>query len=229
MKVVVLQSNYLPWRGYFNLIDEADVFCFYDEVKYTKNDWRNRNQIVGPNGLFWLTVPIASSATNSKISEAEPIGCDWQKKHLISILQAYSKSPFINEWKDFFEETYLNRTWASLSCLNQYLIKEISKRIGITTEFANSADYHLEDGRIERLKSLLKQLGCSKYISGPSAKDYMEDYLQEFMDANIQVEFFSYPTYKEYNHFRGITPPKNCSILDIIFNVGQTNALSFIR
>ena len=73
MKVAVLQSNYLPWRGYFKIIYESDIFCFYDSVKYTKNDWRNRNIIVGPNGKFWITIPISNQSVNLKINQVQII------------------------------------------------------------------------------------------------------------------------------------------------------------
>src|SRR5258706_8963894 len=124
--VAVLQSNYLPWKGYFDIIHDADLFIFYDDVQYTKNDWRNRNRIKAANGTHWITVP-AGTNLNRLICEVQLDDPGWAKKHWNSISQTYSKAPYFNLYKDFFVDTYRGRSWHSLSELNQFLIVNISR------------------------------------------------------------------------------------------------------
>ena len=100
MKVVINQSNYIPWKGYFDLVNDADAFVFLDEVQYTKNDWRNRNKIITKSGSQWLTVPIPKKAVKGKISEAVIEDTRWKKKHYETITQAYRKRPF---YRDIYE------------------------------------------------------------------------------------------------------------------------------
>ena len=227
MKVVVLQSNYFPWKGYFELIHNADVFCFYDEVQYTKNDWRNRNQIIGPNGLFWLTIPISKDAVKKNISQVKFGNLDWVDKHLMSIKQAYSKAPNRDSVLNLIEPVLLNAKDLSLSLLNQKLIIAISDYVGIKTEFQNSSQYKLEIGKTERLIKLVKDIGGSKYISGPAAKDYLSNSSSLFERSGVELSYIEYGPYKEY-------PQKtvNCndyvSILDLLMNIGKDEALNYI-
>jgi len=119
MKIAILQSNYIPWRGYFNIISKVDTFVIYDEVQYTKNDWRNRNQIKTPNGLVWLTIPVKQYSLNQKIYETEVVNQAWRRKHINSIKINYSKTPFFNEYFD---------TIANLYDGNEKLLSEINLR-----------------------------------------------------------------------------------------------------
>ena len=137
MKVGVWQSNYLPWKGYFDYINDVDIFCFYDEVQYTKNDWRNRNRLLNNNGLFWLTIPIGTKYTKGKISEVEIENKLILNKHFKTIEQCYSKSPFKNEILNLLSPYYLENPPNTLSELNQSLLKTISHYIGIKTKFVN--------------------------------------------------------------------------------------------
>ncbi len=219
MRVVVLQSNYIPWKGYFELVKDAEVFCFYDEVQYTKNDWRNRNQLSGANGAFWLTIPIGEEAVKQKISEVELKKKEWQAKHFNTIEQTYKKAPYYKDVLPLLEEFYLNRTWDKLSEANQFFIKTISEYIGLDTRIDNSVNYILSEGKVERLLNLLKQLGCTEYISGPSGRDYLKDYEPIFTEQNINIIYKKYGNYKKYDHRYNYLD--GVSILDVLCNVGQ--------
>ena len=105
-KVAILQSNYIPWKGYFDLIAKADVFVVYDEVQYTKNDWRNRNIILTQNGPNWITIPVRVNNLDQKIFETKIASTNWNRKHYNSIIFNYSKAPFFKDFKDFLEELY---------------------------------------------------------------------------------------------------------------------------
>lgn len=227
MKVVVLQSNYIPWKGYFELINDADVFCFYDEVQYTKNDWRNRNRILGPNGLFWLTIPIAKEAVKLKISEVAIERHDWQVKHFRTIEQTYAKSINKKEVLELLSPIYLEQNWTSLSELNQHLIKNIAQFIGIKTQFKNSADYNLDGDRLDRLTNLIDQLGGKEYISGPAAKDYLDGNEYLFEQKGIKLSYKKYGPYIPYDNKKK-TFEDGASIVDLIMNVPHEEVIKHL-
>ncbi len=216
-RVVVNQSNYLPWKGYFDLISEADVFVFYDDVQFTKNDWRNRNRIKTPNGSEWITVPVGQSLDRlvCEVKLEEP---RWQAKHFKTIEQNYRKAPHFERYRSFFEDAYLKRTWATLSELNHYLIREIATNfLGLRAEFIDSRQFNAEGAKQDRLLNLLKQVGAGHYISGPAAKAYIDP--QAFDAAGIGLEFKDYSSYAEYPQFH---PPFEhaVSIVDPLFQLG---------
>lgn len=219
-KVAVLQSNYIPWKGYFDIIHDVDLFVFYDEVQYTKNDWRNRNKIKTANGLKWLTLPTGYDLTR-KINEVEiKAEIDWQKDHYNKIRAAYKDAPFYNKYKPFLDEIYIERKWKYLSELNQYIIKKIcSDYLGIQTSFAESTEFHSEGARSDKLLSLLKDIGTQIYVSGPSARNYLDE--EAFASQGIQVIWKDYSGYPDYP--QGYPPFEHgVTILDLLFNVGES-------
>jgi hypothetical protein len=226
-KVVILQSNYLPWKGYFELIHQADVFCFYDEVQYTKNDWRNRNRILGPNGLFWITVPVQKDAVKGKISDAQITNFAWQKKHLRTIEQTYSKSINKTDVLSLLEPIYLDQEWTSISQLNQHLIQVISKYIGITTEFKNSAKFELKGDRVDKLIYLIQQLKGTEYVSGPSAKDYLTENEGLFQSNDITLTYKKYGPYLQYDNKKKEFEDY-VSILDLLMNTPTNQCIEYI-
>lgn len=223
-KVAVLQSNYLPWKGYFDIINDVDLFVFYDDVQFTKNDWRNRNKIKTQGGDSWLTVPTGTSL-DRLVCEVELKDHRWQKKHWKSICQNYSKAQYFDAYRDFFENIFLHSHWDNLSDLNQYLIKEISSRfLGTRTEFADSRAFSAKGGKLDRLLNLLKQVQAGSYLSGPAAKSYLDE--SSFAAAGIELKYMSYEGYPEYFQFH---PPfkHQVSIVDLLFHVGP-NASDYI-
>ena len=220
MKVAAIQSNYIPWKGYFDMINSVDLFVFYDDVQYTTRDWRSRNQIKTSNGLKWLTIPVSSKRTQ-KIYEVKIPDNYWQKKHWQSIVHNYSKAKYFKQYKSFFEEIYLQTTWKNLSQFNQFVIKKISREIlDIQTEFIDSREYNLIGTKEERILDLLTKCSATEYLSGPSAKSYLkEDFLQQKGIELIWMDFNEYP---EYNQLH---PPFQhyVSIIDLIFNEGSSS------
>jgi hypothetical protein len=217
MRVGILQSNYLPWKGYFDIISKVDLFVFHDDLQYTKGDWRNRNRVRGPNGLVWLTIPCG---TNEKrlICQVEMMDSAWQRKHWNLLNQYYKKAPYWSNYKDFFEEVYLGKTWNKLSELNQYLIKEIATQfLGITTMFEDSRKYSLTEKKAGRVIELLKKTNATSYLSGPAAKSYLSE--EDLLPHGIQLEWMDYSNYPEYD--QGFSPfTHEVSIIDVIFNTG---------
>jgi hypothetical protein len=226
-KALITQSNYIPWKGYFDAINTADEFVIYDEVQYTKRDWRNRNMVKTPQGSQWLSVPVQVKGNffqkikDTKISEA-----DWGKKHWNSIKQNYSKALFFKEFAPVFEEFYLNNKLEYLSEINLKLIEIICKILQISTKITYSDSYPiLREGQTERLVDICKQLGANVYYTGPAAKNYIDEQL--FEKENIQINYLDYSGYPEYRQLYGAFTHQ-VSILDLIFNEGS-NATKFMK
>ena len=217
-KAIITQSNYIPWKGYFDAINSVDVFVVYDEMQYTKRDWRNRNKIKTPNGLKWLSIPVnVKGKFNQKINETLVSDPSWNKKHWSTIKQVYSKAPHFKENKDFFENLYLSSTLENLSEINLYFIKAINTLLGITTPIIRSKDLELKGDKTEKLLNICLDLSVTDYYSGPAAKNYME--LSLFEDKNINVHWFDYSGYPEYTQMHGDFE-HGVTILDLIFNEG---------
>lgn len=225
-KVAILQSNYIPWKGYFDLINMVDVFVFYDDMQYTRRDWRNRNKIKTPQGLKWLTIPVEVKGRYFQtINETMISENDWAIKHWQTIKQFYSKAPYFNEYKDAFEAFFLSTKKTNLSQVNFNLIQIVNQILGIKTKLRWSSEFELVDGQTEKLLGICQQLNADIYMSGPAAKGYFDESLAEKM--GIQVEWMDYSGYPEYNQLH---PPfeHGVTILDLIFNEGP-NAPQFMK
>lgn len=216
-KVAILQSNYIPWKGYFDLINQVDEFIIYDTVQYTKNDWRNRNKIMTKNGLLWLTIPVTVKNLSQKICETKISSNNWNIKHCKTIIQNYSKSPFFKDYSEIVKELYCNCKYRYLSEINYYFIVAINELIGIETKVSWSSDYNILGGKTERLVNICKQAKASEYISGPAALDYIDQPL--FTNENIKLTWMDYSHYDEYQQL-GSGFSHQVSIFDLLFNLG---------
>ena len=224
-KVAILQSNYIPWKGYFDLINMVDEFIFYDEVQYTKNDWRNRNKIKTPQGIQWLTIPVRQESLDQKIKDTKISDKKWNIKHWRTISQNYSKSKYFKDYKDIFEELYLKCDEEYLSQINYKFITTINEILEIKTKLRWSSEFELVDGQTEKLLGICKDCNADIYLSGPAAKDYFNEDLAK--QENIKVEWMDYSGYKEYEQLN--SPFEHgVSILDLIFNQGA-NAKEFMK
>ena len=218
MRVAILQSNYLPWKGYFDIVRKADLFIFYDDVQFTKNDWRNRNRIKTANGLQWLTVPVGQDI-NRRVDEVTISQSQWQSKHFQSICQSYNKAPCFSYVKPLLEDMLLYRTWGSLSELNQSFITRVSKdMLELPTVFARSGDFQVGGARVERLVNLLQTVGATSYLSGPAAKAYLTG--DPFREAGITLEFMDYSRYPVYDQLHG-TFEHHVSVIDLLSMIGS--------
>jgi len=217
-KVAILQSNYIPWKGYFHIIQKVDYFVFLDTAQYTKRDWRNRNLIKTPEGLKWLSVP--NNGTQKMMINEVQIDNDskWFEIHFKTLENCYKKTKYFKDYSCFLEKVYLKTRWQKLSELNQFMIKEISKFLGIQTIFCNSDEFNLVEGKNKKIISIMQQLQSNYYLTGPSAKSYLD--VQKFKENNIKVEFMNYPKYPEYPQ-SWVNFENNVSILDLLFCVGQ--------
>jgi hypothetical protein len=220
-KVLITQSNYIPWKGYFSAISKVDVFVIYDEMQYTKRDWRNRNLIKTPNGLKWLSIPVEVKGKYfQKINETKVSDKKWNKSHLGLLKQNYSKAKYYKETIGWIEELYMNCNFEYLSEINLYFVREINKYLNINAEIRFSKDFDLHEDRNQRLINICKELNATDYYSGPAAKFYMDEDL--FNNNNIKVHYFDYANFKKYDQLYGDFE-HGVSIFDIIFNQGTSS------
>ncbi len=228
MKCVILQPSYIPWRGYFHQIEKADVFIFYDDVQYDKNGWRNRNRIKTAQGLQWLTIPVHTKGSVAEGIPINQINISWDKPwnvhHWRAIQFAYSKAPFFGKYRDLFEEMYARHPVLLADFTIQTTI-ELAEVLGITgTRFLRSSDLeNIEGEKTDRLISILHAVGADHYISGPSARDYIE--AEKFEEAGIRLEYMTYD-YPQYGQLHGAFEPQ-VSIIDLLFMTGG-RALEYI-
>lgn len=217
-RVAILQSNYIPWKGYFDLIHSVDEFILFDTAQYTRRDWRNRNKIKTPQGVIWLTIPVVVKGRYFQaIQDTEISDRRWAEEHWKTIHHSYARAPHFAAYKDRLEALYLGCQEKHLSRVNYRLLREICAILGIATKFSWSSDYPEVEGKTERLVEWCKQAGAAEYLSGPAARDYIDERL--FTEAGIALRWMDYSGYPEY---RQLYPPfeHGVSILDLLFNEG---------
>lgn len=225
-KVAILQSNYIPWKGYFDLINSVSDFVIYDDMQYTRRDWRNRNKIYTPQGIKWLTIPVdVKGKYFQKINQTQISDKNWGYDHWKTLQQFYSKALFFKDYTEVFEELYLNNNETYLSKININFIKEINKILNIKTQIHQSSNFDLTGDRTDRLVNICQSLGANIYLTGPAAKDYLDESL--FDKNGINVEWMDYSAYPEYQQLH--TPfEHHVTILDLIFNEGK-NSTQFMK
>ena len=203
-----------------------DEFILYDDMQYTRRDWRNRNQIKTPQGIKWLTIPVlVKGKYDQKIRDTLIDGSSWAISHWSALEQNYRRAPYFEEIALWLRPLYLENAYTYISKLNREFIVRVCHYLEIKTIISNSWDYSLVDGKSERLADLCKQACGTEYISGPSAKDYVEESI--FADMNIKLTWFDYEDYPEYPQLWGEFT-HGVTILDLLFNCGQ-NAPKFMR
>ena len=197
MKIAVLQSNYIPWYGYFKIVSEVDLFIFFDTAQYTKNDWRNRNRILINNLPIWLTIPVGGHI-NRKISEVHLPTNPWRDEHIKSITYAYSKAPYFHLIESFVLPIIGDSSIKTLSEINQSLITSISRNIfKLKTRFHSLTEETNYDNPSKRIAKLVESFGGTTYLSGPSGSNYLDT--RDFLEANIVLKFIDYGDFESKN------------------------------
>jgi hypothetical protein len=220
-KVAILQSNYIPWKGYFDLIASADKFILYDDVQFTKNDWRNRNIILCNGKPEWISIPVGSRI-HRLIRDVELPKGHWKENHFSKIRQCYRGTPYFEEITDLLRPFYeTTDTVNTLSELNRCLIQRICNYLGIMTPIYWSWDFTTSStGQSERLVELCLLAGADVYISGPAAKAYLNELI--FQKAGIEVMWFDYSGYPAYEQMSDAFI-HNVSIVDLMYNCGSSS------
>lgn len=226
-RIAILQSNYLPWKGYFDLMAYVDEFIFYDEAQYTTQDWRNRNLIKTPHGLKWLSVPVKFEfEQRTPIASIDIDGDRWREQHWRSIQFNHARARHAACASDLLGPIYLGPSPTKLSELNRQSIAAIARFLGIRTPLVNSADYPSVKGDpTRRLVEICVQAGATHYVSGPTARSYLREPL--FHAEGLAVEWFDYDGYPTYPQLWGDFEHR-VSVIDVLFNCGPQSA-DFLR
>lgn len=225
MKCAIMQPSYLPWLGYFALIDQVDVFIFLDDVQFSHQSWQQRNRIKGRNGPIWLTVPTAKETRDGLIKDVT-IAADlsWARKHRDSILQNYAKVPHFARLKAWLETTYTNPV-QSLCQLNTLIIRNWAEILGIETRFALSSEFAPCTGKIDRLIDLCRTVGANEYLSPVGSYEYIAAD-NGFRAAGIELSYLHYehPVYwQAHGEF-----VSHLSTVDLLMNEGP-RSLEIVR
>lgn len=217
-RVAILQSNYIPWKGYFDLLGSVDRFVLYDDVQYTKNDWRNRNRIKTPQGPAWLTVPVGQQI-HRRIRDVALPDARWQARHWQTLEANYRRAACFDDVAGTFARHWLFTRHDSLSGLNQTLISAIASYLGIPTSIEDCSRHEVDAtaGPSDRLVAMCRGMGATTYVSGPAARSYLD--VDAFSEAGIDVEWFAYPAYPPYAQLWGPFE-HHVTILDLLFHCG---------
>lgn len=226
MRVAILQSCYIPWKGYFDIIGSVDVFVIYDDVQYSKNHWHNRNRIKTQQGPLWLTVPVSKAEGAHQNIEDVRLPQPFARKHWQTISQAYAKAAHFQTYAAKLEALYREaEAFTSLSELNVHFMKAISRELGLAPKFIHSSEIDAPGEKTGRLLTICRALNATHYLSGPSAKAYLET--DKFEAAGIAVEWMDYSGYPEYPQIHG--PFDHAvSIVDLLMNTGP-DARNFMK
>ena len=218
-RVAIVQSNYVPWRGYFDMIASVDEFILLDDAQYTRRDWRNRNRIKTAQGTRWLTIAVqVSGRYTQSIYETMVAEEDWADKHWRMLRQEYARAEGLTDVHDLLEQLYATVPAPRLTDVNRHFLQGISGFLGIETPITLSLDYDPQGTRTERLLDLCVKAGATEYVSGPAARAYLEE--ERFADAGIEVTWFEYGPYGEYAQ---VHPPYelHVSIVDLLLCAGR--------
>ena len=223
MVVAVHQPHYLPWLGYFDKMDRADVFVVLDTVQFEKNGWQNRNKIKTARGWQWLTVPVVHRFGQRLDEVSIAHQPEWRKKHWTALRTNYGKAPYFGSHSSFFADVY-QRQWERLVDLNLYLISYLTEALGIQAKIEQASTMNLSEQPSQRLVDICQALGAEAYMAGIGGKRYMD--LSRFEQVGVRVGFqaFEHPVYRQL--FGGFEP--NMAVVDLLFNHGPAS-LEIIR
>jgi WbqC-like protein family len=217
--VAILQSNYVPWKGYFDVMRRVDEFVLYDDVQYTRRDWRNRNRFKAPEGVRWLTIPVQVKGRYlQRIDETFVSDLDWAEQHWQTLRNWYGKAPFFKRYEGELESLYRGTRARGLSAINRRFLEGLRDLLGIETPLTVSSDYATSGQKTERLLGICKATGATRYLSGPAAREYLDE--ECFRAAGVAVEWMSYEGYPEYPQLNGPFE-HGVSALDLLLNLGE--------
>jgi len=218
-RVAISQSNYIPWKGYFDFINSVDEFIVLDDVQFTKRDWRNRNKLKCPSGACWLSIPVRVTGRYfQRINEAQVADPDWATRHWKTIESLYARAKCFKSHKHRIEELYMRARLDHLTEINKLFLRGICDLLGIKTLIRDSREFRLADGRTERLLDVCQQLSATSYYCGPRSRGYLEE--ERFREAGIDVVYMDYGGYPEYPQLFGPFI-HDVSVIDLILNTGD--------
>jgi hypothetical protein len=224
LRVAISQPNYIPWRGYFDLIDDVDLFVYFDDVQYTTRDWRNRNKIKTVNGLMWLTATVQHTSQKQLICDTKlEYESGWNLNHIQQIHNWYKKSEYYNHYFDQLSALLMQK-YETISHLNQTLTAWVMEKLYINTKTISSSNLSTKGKRFEKIFEILLQVGCTTYLTGPSASSYINNDILRKHNISLEYKTYEYEPYEQlYQGFEGLV-----SIIDLLFNQGP-NARNYLK
>lgn len=217
-RIAVMQSNYVPWKGFFDLIGSVDELVLLDDVQFGFGTWRHRNRVKGPHGLLWLTVPVRHTGSYQRVDEARIADPRWAAQHWATLEHCYRRAAHFEDVRAVFAPLYEELAQEErLSALNRRLLEACCGALGITTPMRWSTEYDPEGRRTERLLSICRAAGATRYLAVPGMRTYFDESL--FAAAGIGVDWMDYAGYPEYDQLHG--PFEHAvSVLDLLFCCG---------
>lgn len=227
----IMQPTYLPWMGYFDMIDKVDVFVFLDNVQLVRRSWQVRNRIKSIKGEEFISVPIIHSPYGETLINTAQFdeNRNWKLAHLRKIENAYRKSPFFYEIMPWLENTYSNY-FPNLGSFNISVINSICDIIGVKTKrIVCSSLGEFRETKDEKSVKICKALDCPAYLSALGAFDYINEHNigGAFLRNGIELYYHQY-NHPVYDQINGNFVPY-MGIVDLLFNVGFNNSLRTIR
>lgn len=214
MRIAALQSNYIPWRGVFDMINSVDLFIIHDDIQFTKQDWRNRNKIRTEKGSEWLTVPVKKAPTETAIDCMEIAGESWRDDHRRKLAAHLGKAPYFHHAEEIWEKG--TEGHAFLSLMNIDLISRVCWYLDIETRLISSRPLGITGAKTERIAQMMEKFGGTTYVSGPAAKVYLDVDRLNAMGVEVEWKKYDYQPYQQqYPGFDGAV-----TVLDLIANVG---------
>jgi hypothetical protein len=218
LRICIVQSCYIPWKGFFDLIGRCDEYVIYDSAQFVKQHWFNRNRIKTPNGTKWLSIPVVTSSRLGQPINQVEIAKPWADQHWSAIKLSYGRAPFFTQFESTVKAWYEQaEKQTRLTSVNAIFVNGIAEMLGLKTQIVSDAVYPATGDRMERLLQIVQAAGATHYLSGPSAQAYFDESM--FATANIATEWMSYDGYAEYPQLYGEFE-HGVTILDLIFNAG---------
>lgn len=222
MKTAIIQSNYIPWKGFFDLLGRADLYVILDGAQYAKRHWHNRNRIMTRDGPAWLTIPVATKSKFEQPIDEVRIADRWADKHWRSIELAYRRAPHFETEAPALRALYEAAEGCErLTEVNELFLRALLDRLGLATKVVRDSVFDPQGRRSERLLDICLKAGATTYLSGPSARDYLDE--SPFADAGITVEWMTYGPYPSYPQ-RGSEFNHAVSIVDLMLELGPEAA-----
>ncbi|MGC2057276.1 MAG: WbqC family protein [Candidatus Sulfotelmatobacter sp.] len=219
MKVAISQPSYLPWSGFFDLVDQVDQFVLLDDAQFVKQSWHQRNRIKSPSGLLWLTVPVVfRGRLGQPLCEVMIREPQFWEKHVRAVEVNYGKARYFGRYYPTLKKILQDSSQSGgLVDLNIELIRWLGTELDVKTPMVRSSALSIEGKRSARLVAICKSLGAADYVSPRSASYLIED-MKLFSESGLGIWFqnYTHPTYEQ--RFPPFVP--FASVLDVLFNHG---------
>lgn len=196
-RIAIIQSSYIPWKGFFDFISNCDVYIIYDSAAFSKGHWHNRNKIKRAHGSPWLTIPVKTADRMGQPLDEVSVADGWAEKHWDIIARSYQDAAHFNteggELKKLFKSLAREPL---LTRINEGFLRWITAQLGLNTQILRDRSFSFSGDRTDRLVQLCKAVEATHYLSGPSAREYLD--VRQMQLADVAVEWMKYGPYRTY-------------------------------